>query len=63
MIQWAEGEEPIRAIILVGSEAQNEPVDELADFDVTVFTTSYQFYLQDDRWLFHFGQLFDCDAR
>lgn len=50
-------------MILVGSEAQNEPVDELADFDVAVFATSYQSYLQDDRWLFHFGQLFDCDAR
>ncbi|MBP5976847.1 aminoglycoside 6-adenylyltransferase [Brasilonema sp. CT11] len=57
IIQWAEGEESIRAIILVGSRAQNEPVDELADFDVAVFATSYQSYLQDDKWLFHFGQL------
>jgi aminoglycoside 6-adenylyltransferase len=57
IIQWAKGEEPIRAMILVGSRAGIEPVDELADFDVAVFATNYQSYLQEDRWLHHFGQL------
>lgn len=52
IIEWAEREKRIRALILVGSRAGKESVDEFADFDVGVFAETYLPYTQDDQWLF-----------
>src|SRR3712207_2966083 len=57
IISWPQGEQSIRALFLVGSRAQNQPVDDLADIDVGVYVETYEPYTQDDRWLWRGGQL------
>jgi aminoglycoside 6-adenylyltransferase len=57
IIAWGEEEERVRALVLVGSRAQREPADELADFDVAVFARTYEPYVQDDRWLSSIGHV------
>jgi aminoglycoside 6-adenylyltransferase len=56
-IAWGEEEELVRALVLVGSRAEREPADELADFDVAVFARTYEPYVQDDRWLSSIGHV------
>ncbi len=51
IINWANKEEPIRALILTGSRAGKGPVDDLSDFDVSVFSKTHEPYTQDDQWL------------
>lgn len=55
--QWATREEPIRAMILEGSRAAPIPPDELADFDLSVFTRTHEPYTQNDDWLSTIGQV------
>lgn len=52
VIEWAEREKPIRALILVGSRAGKQPVDEFADFDIGIFAETHLPYTQDNEWLF-----------
>jgi aminoglycoside 6-adenylyltransferase len=52
IIEWAEREKYIRALILVGSRAGKESVDEFADFDIGVFAETHLPYTQDNEWLF-----------
>lgn len=38
LVEWAEGEDSVRAVVLVGSRAEpGAPVDALSDFDVLLF--------------------------
>ena len=57
IIRWATREEPIRAVILEGSRASQALFDELADFDVSVFTRTHEPYTQDDRWISTIGDV------
>lgn len=57
IIQWATEQEPIRALVLVGSRARGEPTDELADFDVSIFARTCEPYVHDDRWLSRIGAI------
>lgn len=57
IINWARGEAPIRALMLIGSRARPTPTDDLADIDVCVFATSCTAYLSNDAWLRSFGDL------
>lgn len=52
IIEWAEREKHIRALILVGSRAGKESVDEFADFDIGVFAETHLPYTQNNQWLF-----------
>lgn len=52
IIEWAEREKYIRALILVGSRAGKESVDEFADFDIGVFAETHLPYTQNNQWLF-----------
>lgn len=60
ILQWAGGEEPVRAVILQGSRAAKVPFDELADFDLLVFTRPDEPYTQEDRWLSAIGEVWVC---
>ena len=51
IIDWAQKEAPIQALILNGSLAGNGPKDELSDYDIAVFTTDIEKYTADDSWL------------
>lgn len=57
ILNWAESEEPIRALILDGSRASNSPVDELADFDIKLFTRTHEPYTRSDEWLSAIGEV------
>lgn len=57
IIHWAEKEEPVRALVLVGSRAQPEQTDDLADFDIRLFTRNHEKYVEDDQWLSRIGKL------
>lgn len=52
IIEWAEREKDIQALILVGSRAGKQSVDEFADFDISVFAETHLPYTQNDQWLF-----------
>lgn len=54
-IDWAQKEDAIRAMVLTGSRARNEPVDFLADYDIALFTTDSSTYLANNLWISTFG--------
>lgn len=60
IIEWADQEKHIRALILVGSRAGKESVDEFADFDVSVFAQTHLPYIQKNQWLFDIGKVWVC---
>ena len=59
-IDWAHNHPSIKALILVGSRAQQKEVDELSDYDVCVFADSIPSFIGDDQWLDQFGKVWIC---
>jgi len=51
IINWAQKEDAVKALILTGSRARNEVVDFLADYDIAVLTTNSDTYTQNNLWL------------
>jgi len=51
IVDWATNEERIRAVILTGSRAGGEPPDDLADYDIALFVTDSQPYIDNDSWM------------
>lgn len=37
IIDWTKDEDAVRSVIIVGSKALEEPTDDLADFDISLF--------------------------
>lgn len=60
IVEWAELEKYIRVLLLVGSRARNEPVDVLADFDISVFTETHNPYTPSNQWLAEIGKVWVC---
>lgn len=60
ILKWALEEQPIRAILLVGSRAVNKKVDALSDYDLSIFCETHQPYTQDDHWLSKIGKVWVC---
>ena len=55
---WAEADDAIRVVLVIGSHARRDhPADDLSDLDLIVFSSEPQQYLEDDRWLHTFGNL------
>lgn len=55
-MSWANKNDDIRAAVIVGSRARiNEPADEWADLDVTIFSTIPEKYLDSTDWLKNMG--------
>lgn len=57
ILAFAEKDENIRGLIIVGSRASDIPVDDLADFDINFFTTDVNKYTTDDSWLSQLGTI------
>jgi len=52
IVVWADGEETVRGLILLGSRARSElPADEWSDTDLLLFSTDPDRWLDDGRWL------------
>lgn len=51
IIAWAEKEEAIKVLLLTGSLAGKGPKDELSDYDVAIFTSDIEKYVNDDSWI------------
>jgi aminoglycoside 6-adenylyltransferase len=60
IVDWGATEERIRAMILTGSRAGKEPIDELSDYDIALFVTDAQPYTVDDRWMSSIDDVWIC---
>ena len=54
-IGWASAQEDMQAIALVGSYARGEARED-SDIDLVLLTDNPQKYLEDLRWIEHFGK-------
>jgi aminoglycoside 6-adenylyltransferase len=59
ILQWAQTEESIRAIILQGSHAAGL-ADSYSDYDLAIFCLTYAPYTKDEKWLSNIGQVWIC---
>ena len=50
ILAWANREECVRAVLMVGSRAQQGKEDEFSDFDLSIFGTPFDFIVK-DNWL------------
>jgi len=50
ILKWAEKEEKVRGVVLVGSRAIDQ-ADKLSDFDISVFVSDTESFLHDDQWV------------
>lgn len=60
IIQWAEQEEAVKTLILLGSRAGKQPVDDLSDYDIAVFCDTFESYIKTETWLSAFGNVWVC---
>jgi aminoglycoside 6-adenylyltransferase len=58
LIQWAEGRDAIRAMLLTSTRAvPNAPMDELSDYDVVLAVEDIHPFHEDRIWLKDFGEV------
>jgi aminoglycoside 6-adenylyltransferase len=57
IIGWAENENEIKAIILEASRSSGKVTDELSDYDINLFVTNNQKYLNDNSWICLFDEV------
>ncbi|MBN2018190.1 MAG: aminoglycoside 6-adenylyltransferase [Candidatus Cloacimonetes bacterium] len=57
IIDWAENEPEIRALILEGSMVSGKKTDELSDYDLNFFVTDYTKYINCNEWLYSFDEV------
>ena len=55
-VNWASAREDVQAVALVGSYARDEARDD-SDIDFVILTSQPQSYLEDLKWMEHFGQV------
>jgi len=60
ILSWAEKEEAIRALVLVGSRAIEGKHDKLSDHDISVFSRNSTPYTSSDSWLTAIGTPWVC---
>ena len=51
IIDWAQNEDNVRGLIIVGSRALEGQSDELSDLDISLFTNNKDSYIEDDSWI------------
>ena len=51
IVEWAQHEEAIRTLLLIGSFARKKKTDELSDYDIALFTNDVKKYETDDAWI------------
>ena len=58
LIQWAEGQDSIRAMLLTSTRAvPNAPVDKFSDYDVVLFVDDIHPFHEERSWLQDFGEV------
>lgn len=58
IINWAQSENAVRAVILTGSRASNKQyVDSYSDFDIALFVSDQEQYTSNDSWIYHLGKV------
>ncbi len=58
LIQWAEGRDPVRAMLLTSTRARpGYPVDRLSDYDVVLVVEDIRPFFEDRSWLEDFGEV------
>jgi aminoglycoside 6-adenylyltransferase len=58
LIQWADKQAPVRAMLLTSSRAnKNAPIDILSDYDVSLYVADASAFTNDDTWLRDFGSV------
>jgi len=60
LIDWGQANPEIKALLLVGSRAQENRADELSDYDVSVFMENIPSFIKDDQWISQFGKVWIC---
>src|SRR5205823_1453061 len=58
LIQWAEKQMPVRAMLLTSSRAnENAEIDILSDYDVILYVADSSMFVAQDTWLQDFGSV------
>jgi len=57
IIQWAESEPEIRALILEGSMVSGANTDKLSDYDLNLFVTDDKQYSESNDWIYAFDDV------
>ncbi len=59
IVEWAQNEKAIKAMILQGSYAAGM-ADAYSDYDLAIFCSAYELYIKDERWLSKIGNVWVC---
>jgi aminoglycoside 6-adenylyltransferase len=59
IVEWAQKESTIKAVILQGSHATGM-ADEYSDYDLAIFCYAFDAYIRDERWLSNIGKVWVC---
>jgi aminoglycoside 6-adenylyltransferase len=58
IMQWATDRPDVRAVLLIGSRAQdNSTIDQYSDLDLVIYTTRPAAYDTDSNWIVSFGEI------
>jgi aminoglycoside 6-adenylyltransferase len=57
VVALAQCDDDVRAVILEGSFAVKSQVDDLSDYDVNIFVSNAEKYLEDDAWMSKVGEV------
>jgi len=57
IIEWGQQDKNIRVMILEGSMAAHDHVDELSDFDLNLFVVDKTRYTDDNSWMKKYGDI------
>ena len=60
ILEWAERDPRISAVIATGSRGRGERVDEYSDFDLEIITPQWQELSADPSWVHNFGDVLLC---
>lgn len=60
ILEWGKKEEAVRTLILIGSRAGRQPVDNFSDYDLSVFCNADESYTKLESWLTQFGNVWVC---
>lgn len=52
---WGNSNDVVRAIIMIGSRAQEKDCDEFSDYDFSIFTTDFTSFIKDNSWISSIG--------
>jgi len=59
ILEWGKREKGVRVLLLVGSRGNGRNMDELSDYDISVFGDGFEF-IHDDEWLKQIGSPIVC---